>query len=145
MKILLDARMVGKNVHGIGRYTVDLVHGLHDKGCEVSIIYHEPQAPPAFRPGVISHVFHLPVRFASPRESWSLSFINVRWDLHKYDIIHFPSFAVPMPWAPLPWGKVVITIHDTIHLIEDRNLKYQLYYNLVVYGALHKARSVLAV
>ncbi len=145
MKILLDARMVGENVHGIGRYTVDLIHGLKRKGCEISIIYDKPEAPAAFEPETITQVFHLPVKFASARESWSLSFINIRWDLHKFDIIHFPSFAVPMPWAPITWGKTVITIHDTIHLSQDRNLKHQAYYKLVVHGALQKARAVLAV
>lgn len=138
LKILIDARMVTGQVHGIARYTVDLIHGLNELGQNVSVILNTKEQAEFLGPTSVKNIEICKARFARPWESVALS----RMQLGHYDVIHYPSFALPLN---APWENIVITIHDLIHLEEGGNPFHQVYYKTVVAPALRKAKNIIAV
>lgn len=139
MKILIDARMVSTQLHGIARYTIDLIHGLNELGQEISLIVNNKKDVDLIGLKSIHDTHICPAKFASPMEAFALSRIQ---NSEKYDVIHFPSFSVPLT---APWEKVIITIHDLIHLHDGFKPFHQLYYKTAVAKALVKAKGVIAV
>src|SRR5438105_1697770 len=114
LKILIDARMVTKQMHGIGRYTFNLVRALHNRGHRVSILAHSAENSQTIGSEFIDQVIPCTLPFASPIEGLELSFKNSK----EFDVVHYTSFAAPLHPAP----HTVITIHDLIHLHKPSRL-----------------------
>ncbi len=138
LRILIDARMVGPRMHGIARYVVDLARGLARLGQEVHLLAAGEEAAARVGPGSVAGVVPCRVPFASPTESLRLG-RYVRPD--RFDVVHFPSFAVPLRPPP----NAVVTIHDLIHLHPPSTLAHRAYYRRVLAPALGKAAAVIAV
>jgi glycosyltransferase involved in cell wall biosynthesis len=143
MKILMDARMITPQIHGIARYTVDLIREFARIGHDVSIISHSGDERKIVGEACIKNNIHCPAHFASPFESVALSSIK---SFSKYDVVHFPSFALPL----LMPKNGVATIHDLIHLepLGQSALQYRLhklYFQTVVRRALLKSLRVITV
>jgi glycosyltransferase involved in cell wall biosynthesis len=138
LRILIDARMVTENTHGIGRYTFNLIRGLNQAGHQVSILSHSPQTPNIIGPNKIQGIIPARFAFATPMESIELSFLVRR---KNYDVIHFPSFSVPIQ---MPKNSVV-TIHDLIHLYPPSKWTHQLYYEKLAKRSLLKAARIISV
>lgn len=109
MKIAIDARFLGPEGTGIGRYTEELVRELEkiDKINEYYILLRaanfdiwKPTSPNFNR--VLADV-----RWYTPQEQMAIPRILRKI---KPDVTHFPANAAPL-LAP---GKIVLTIHDLI-------------------------------
>jgi glycosyltransferase involved in cell wall biosynthesis len=137
LKILIDARMVTQNVHGIARYTANLARGVAAAGNRVSILSVAQDTPNLIGAEYLYEVISCRTPFASPLEAIELS-MKSHGD---FDIVHFPSFAVPLKLPP----RTVITIHDLIHLRPPAHLLHQIYYKTVVRRALRKCEGVITV
>jgi glycosyltransferase involved in cell wall biosynthesis len=130
----MDARMVTGH-HGIARYTKDLVQGLNEKGHQVSILFHDPQTLEILK-GQFTKAISCKLPFAHPLDSLELT----QKKMGPYDVVHFPSFSVPLV---LP-KKSVITIHDLIHWHEPSFFR-KIYYSAIVKRALKQAKGIIAV
>lgn len=137
-KVLIDARMVTGSPHGIGRYTLNLIRGLHDAGLRVNILSHDETTPEIIGSEFISEVIPCRFRFAHPAETVELSRVV---NFADFDLVHFPSFAVPLR---MPRNSVV-TIHDLIHLYPPFKWTHQIYYRTVVKRALAQCGQVITV
>src|SRR2546429_7734202 len=107
MKIAIDARFLGPDGTGIGRYTEELVRQLEqlDKANQYHILLRAANFD-LFQP--ISPNFHrvlADVHWYSPKEQLVIPRILRRL---SPDLTHFPYDAPPI-FAP---GKVITTIHD---------------------------------
>src|SRR5690348_16046417 len=94
--------------HGIARYTLNLVRGLKDHG-EIHLLVSSKEAENFFKRETpwVSGYKRLKIPFANPLASLELSLLP-----HRYDLVHFTSFSVPLV---LP-RRSIVTIHDLIHL-----------------------------
>ncbi len=147
MKVLIDARMIGPKLHGIARYTLNLVKGLFEiEGLDVSLIVCDEEnqshiealvgsSPASSR---IRQFIRVPVRFAHPLESGYLY-----WHLrrHNFDVVHFTSFAVPL----FPISRMVLTVHDLIHLKTDPSRLKRIYFTRVFGNCAQKSERIICV
>jgi glycosyltransferase involved in cell wall biosynthesis len=135
MKILIDARMI-EGHHGIGRYTLTLIQGLLTRNHEVTVLFHSYGTLKIIGDG-LKDVIYCKLPFAHPAESIELA---TKIKFSKYDIVHLPSFAVPIKSSK----NLVVTIHDLIHLHQP-TLGHKIYYNTVLKKTLSKAGAVITV
>jgi glycosyltransferase involved in cell wall biosynthesis len=138
LNILMDARMVFQNTHGIGRYVVNLVQELSELGQKVSILTNSTQTQEIIGASYIQTVIPCKKDFVSPLAPLDLSFA-LRGQ--KFDVVHFPSFDLPLV---MPENSVV-TLHDMIHLHKPAKPRNVLYYNSIVRHGLSRCRKVIAV
>ncbi len=136
LKILMDARMVGAKTHGIARYVVDLVQDLTAIGHEVTILANSIETPK--RIGSNLNTIYCKTPFAHPAESLELTY---KCRGKKFDVFHFPSFALPLI---LP-ARSVVTIHDLIHLHPPAKLAHQMYYKTIVKHGLTGCSKIITV
>ena len=137
LEILLDARMVGPRMHGIARYAIDLARGLARLGQRVHLLAGSEAAADAVGREAVAGVVRCPVPFASPLEC--LRLVGAApWT--RFDVVHFPSFAVPHRPPP----NAVITVHDLVHLDPPARLAHRAYYHWVLAPVL-RARTAIAV
>lgn len=138
LRILIDARMVSANHHGIARYTTDLVRGLHNIGHRVSTLITDDTAIEKIGESYIDDIVRCNIPYLSMTEPFRLGGLVKN---NPYHLVHFTSFAVPLKMP----RNGVITIHDLIHLHPPRKLHHVAYYLGVVKKALAQARKVIAV
>lgn len=143
MRIGIDCRMAGTG-EGIARYVEELVKNLAiiDKTNQYFLICSD-QFPIAN--------FQFPKNFKIIKtESPYYSFAEQTrfiWELLKFklDLVHFPSFNVPIFYP----GKFVVTIHDLIHHYFPGKKKsrffHRLAYRLVIWTAVSRAKKIIAV
>lgn len=132
----MDARMVTGH-HGIGRYVTSLIEGLKTRGHEVSILASSDETEKIIGRNSLKHIIWCRLPFAHPAETIELS---AKINYSQYDVVHLPSFAVPLKTSP----KMVITIHDLIHLHKP-SLAHKTYYNTVLRRALVSTGGIIAV
>jgi glycosyltransferase involved in cell wall biosynthesis len=137
LKILIDARMLGPQIHGIARYVKDLIQGLSEKGFEISIITHSGLEKNLIGKNFITSELKCHAPFASPFEALALSLL----DYKKFDLVHFPSFSVPMRFPP----NGIVTIHDLIHLYPPSKLSHQIYFKGILKPSLRHALGIITV
>jgi glycosyltransferase involved in cell wall biosynthesis len=129
LKILLDARMISEQVHGIGRYASGLLKGLEEREQDVTIL--------SLKKDETRKTILCKLPFAHPLEALELT-SKIRNT--KFDIYHFPSFALPLKIKP----NTVVTIHDLIHMHQG-SPAHQFYYKTVVKRGLLKSQGIAAV
>ena len=78
MRVLLDARMVSANIHGISRYLINLARGLHRRGHEISILSAHHTAAEIIGLDVIENVAPCLLPFAHPLETLELARVTRR-------------------------------------------------------------------
>jgi len=138
LKILIDARMVAPQIHGIARYTVDLVRELSRLGNQVSILTHSGDEKKIIGTEFVHGEIKVHAGFLNPLEPAALSAIR---SYANYDVVHFPSFALPL----LTPKNAVITLHDLIHLNGPAKLMHKIYFHSLVKNALKNCRRVITV
>ncbi|MBI4050052.1 MAG: glycosyltransferase family 4 protein [Candidatus Doudnabacteria bacterium] len=129
---------------GIARYVEELVAHLSQIDL-VNEYYLLVDERVNFNFQISNDKFHA-VRAKSPYYSWREQTLFV-WELLrlKLDLVHFPSFNVPIFYP----GKFIVTIHDLIHhrfpgKKRGRAL-HRLAYRAVMWTALKRARHIIAV
>ncbi|MEW5854369.1 MAG: glycosyltransferase family 1 protein [Myxococcota bacterium] len=138
-RLLLDARMVGPQVHGIARYVVCLARALKRVAPDWRpALLLARNAPPELR-DEFTHAVS-PVPFLHPAEPATLPAVVERL---RMPLFHATSFAC----SPLLRKPFVITLHDAIHLERrgDYGLAQAAYYQLVVRPAALRADAVITV
>lgn len=138
LRILMDARMITPKPHGIARYVIDLTRALGSKGHRVSLLTHSDYAKEAIGADFIADQIPCRIPFANPLEVLELS---QKARAKDFDVIHFPSFALPLRMPP----NAVVTIHDLIHLYPPGRLSHKIYYQTVVRTALSQSKKIIAV
>lgn len=129
---------------GIARYCEELVRHLAeiDFKNEYFLLLHERANSklkiqnPKFRKVIIKSKYY----------SWAEQ-TRLVWELQrlKLDLVHFPSFNVPILFP----GKFVVTIHDIIHHLYPGKKKsrwfHRLAYRLTIKNAVNRAAKIVAV
>ncbi len=146
-KIGIDARMIGTQHGGIGRYIFELVKGVlaGDQKNEYYIFCNAAQR------NVIEqfsenknnlHIVNCEIRHYSFGEQ--TSFLNLL-NKHNLDLVHFPNFNVPVFYK----RPFVVTIHDMVHHKISGHKKSRflhfLAYKKVMEHAAKQARAVITV
>ncbi len=121
MTLAMDARWLTQPLHGIARYSLNLLRELPLKrGESLWVLYNRADFNPADlgREGLIWIDCGVPL--FSPQEPVAMTRL-----LHRLQpsLLHVPSYWMPYH-SPCPW---LMTIHDLIHL-QENSLKYRLYY-----------------
>jgi glycosyltransferase involved in cell wall biosynthesis len=128
MNIVIDARMIGHEIHGIARYTYNLIKSLLkiDKKNKYTVLTTE-KVQDVFLGISNLEAYPLRSRWISLSEQWEL--VKILKKL-KPDLYHAPSFVAPV-FNPFP---MVMTIHDLNHLALAKNYSFfhALYYRLIV-------------
>lgn len=139
-RIVIDARMVFPQAHGIGRYVTNLAYGLAELARKRGLGY-KPVflTDPRFSGLLPSEFETIPVQaaFLNPKE---LTEIPARLKHCGASLYHSPSFS-SLAYSPCPW---IVTIHDLNHL-QFGNTKQKIYYRVLLKRFAKKARSVLTV
>ncbi|MBI5748887.1 MAG: glycosyltransferase family 4 protein [Nitrospinae bacterium] len=139
MRILIDARVISDKMHGIARYTYNLIKNLSDidtKNEYVMLSNHDRLID--FSSGYKN--FKL-VRCNTPlysiQEQFKIPKILKR---EGADIYHSPTFSAPL----YQQCKTIMTVHDMIHLVFGKSI-HRLYYRYIVKTAMMKASSIITV
>jgi glycosyltransferase involved in cell wall biosynthesis len=139
MKVILDTRMIDEHVHGIARYTYELINNLSfNKNIEYICLTIKKN----------SLLNNESVNFQLIKSNF-LSFqeqIELPLKLNKYRdkaIFHSPSF-VSSPFIKCP---TIMTIHDLNHLKfpEYYTKFHKYYYNYIVKSSASNAKKILTV
>lgn len=147
MKIGIDARFVGPEGTGLGKYTEKLILNLAkiDKKNEYSIFLRSKnwnflKLPKNFKKVLAD------IKWYSLEEQLKLSGI---FSKEKLDLVHVPHFNVPVLYR----GKFVVTIHDLIHhqfseqSASTKNfLMFKIKraaYKIIIYSAVTRAAKII--
>jgi glycosyltransferase involved in cell wall biosynthesis len=138
MRIALDARLLGIPLHGIARYTCNLIQNLPLKAEDHLLVLYHPQA---WLPSPIPQVSWVPW-LRRPFSLWADIELWALLKRQKIDLFHSPSFICPR-FLPCPW---VLTLHDLIHVQrpQDYGLGQKLYFDWLK-KHLKKAAGILTV
>lgn len=133
MQISLDARWLQT---GIGRYIEGVLAGLKGKleGIDLHVLtmaaYSDRVA------GLCDRVSYCAAPIYSLREQ-----VAVPWKCRKSELLHVPHYNVPLVWNK----KLVVTIHDLIHLENPARRAASLYARPMLKAATKKADAIIAV
>lgn len=125
MKIIIDGRMINRKLHGIGRYTYELVNGLAlEQDVSIKLLTNnENESKEIFGENEKIELINIKSKFLSP-----LEIIEIPLKINKYKgeyIYHSPSFSA----SPFIKLKSFITIHDLNHLaLPQYYSKFHKYY-----------------
>jgi glycosyltransferase involved in cell wall biosynthesis len=141
MKICIDARPIGQKMHGIARYTYNMIKNLLkiDQQNQYTILIGKDF------PGIPGKANNL--RMMTLRSRWIS--ISEQWELVKIlkelkpDLFLATSFVAPV-FNPFP---MVMTIHDLNHIALSRNYSifHAIYYKWVVKPAVKKSVKIVTV
>lgn len=139
MKILIDARVISDKMHGIARYSYNLIENIAEIDTENEYIllsgYTELQVFSSRYKNFKFIKCNTPLY--SIREQLIIPPILKR---ERADLYHSPTFSAPI-YQPC---KVIMTVHDMIHLISGKSI-HKLYYKNIVKRAMMKAAAVITV
>ena len=134
-ELLIDARMIQGEGHGIAEYVRELAFGLKQAKFAFTLLVSDqlPQDDPLRGlPHLVSTT-----AFLSPQELWEIPRILKKY---SFKLFHSPSFSAQC-FAPCP---VIYTVHDLNHL-HYGNIAKRLYYNTILRLALKKAALICTV
>ena len=143
MNLIIDARMVHKELHGIARYTYELINNLaRDYKVNLTLLTNNEEESRAL---FIAHknlnYITMKSKFLSPKEQFELPRL-----LNKYSknyIFHSPSFSS----SPFLKIKSIMTIHDLNHIRYPQFYTplHRYYYNFIVKPCALKCSKILTV
>ncbi|MHC9539509.1 MAG: glycosyltransferase family 4 protein [Vulcanimicrobiota bacterium] len=140
MRIAVDARMIGRHMHGIGRYAHLLInHYLRARRDDQYFLFHNHEPLTSYFPENVPVHY---IRMSSPPLS-----LQEQWELPKLlrtigpDLFHSPSIAL----SRLKVSATVLTIHDMIPFVlhARHSIKNVLYRRLILKKAACSAEAVL--
>ena len=145
MNVGIDARVLEKDITGIGRYLQDILNGLpsFDKDNSYFLFsYDKLNFNPDFYSNISTGNINLPDKLSS---AFWLNFM-----LHKYlksfkiDVFFTPNHLLPLLNIPV---KSVITVHDLAH---KENKKYhpffyRSYVNILLPNSLRKSDKIITI
>jgi glycosyltransferase involved in cell wall biosynthesis len=142
MKILFDARVLGSPMHGIARYSLNLLKSLLtlNRGHDYSILISRLPVQEWFNPDLKAHFIRTDIPLYSLQEQVLIPALLRK---ERFDCFHSPTYAIPWVFS----GRGIITIHDLIHLLfpQDYGWKHRLYYGLMVRHSVSRCHKVLTV
>lgn len=106
MKIGIDARLMGKDVRGIGRYVEELLKELANKSQNIEYTVFTREESASLVPSGMKTVL-TDIRWYTLREQLELGKI---FDAEKLDFIHVPHWNAPLTMKT----PLLVTIHDMI-------------------------------
>lgn len=139
--IIIDARMVDEHLHGIGRYTYELIKGISSRDeFNVKLVVNDIElSKEIFKNCKVSFI-KVKSKFLSLTEV-----IELPLKLNKYKgyIYHTPSFSC----SPFINLESYITIHDLNHLALPQYYSklHTLYYKLIVKPFANKCEKIFTV
>lgn len=143
MRIAIDARMVDReSMHGIGRYTLELLKNFEVKRSDLSIFVFVVRNSflKSFNFSSKFSFVEVGAKWLSLKEQYEIPFLLIKHDIRLF---HSPSFWIPL-YCPC---KYIITIHDLNHFVKskDYTLFHKLYYKYIIRYQLLKADRVITV
>lgn len=142
MKIVFDARVIGNRMHGISRYTLNLLQHLlaEDQGHEYLILTGPSPIQEQFNPAVPVRWLRTSIPLYSLQEQLLIPF-QIRKE--TFDLFHSPTYTIPLSFS----SKGIITIHDLIPLLfpKDFGFRHRLFFRLIVRRAVARCPRVLTV
>lgn len=139
MRIGIDGRMIGKRMHGIARYTFNLLREILkiDKKNRYSLLITDKF--PYMNVMEYDNLTYLPMKspFVSISEPFELHNVLKK---ESFDLFHSPSFIPPF----YSGGPFIMTLHDMNHLINP-GLSKKIYYKFIIKPYLRKAKRILTV
>lgn len=143
MNLIVDVRMVNEHLHGIGRYTYELVSGLNKKNdINLKLLTNNIEESKKIFSNLNNSVQYIKMKskFLNPMEIFELPIV-----LNKYKdcIFHSPSFSS----SPFIKIKSYITIHDLNHLALPQYYSKikQYYYKFAVKPFAKKCEKIFTV
>jgi len=141
-RVLIDLRMVRGRLHGIARYALELARRL--PSLQPSWEFAGLTAPGGIPDGLGDlkpqiPLVACPAGFLSP---WEQPALLASLSRASCDLFHATSFSVPALWS----GRLVVTLHDAIHLALPENHSWQrlAYYRLLVGPRARFAAALIA-
>lgn len=140
MEIIIDTRMIMEKMHGIARYTFEIVNHLIDnKKTKLYLIVNELNRKSFISKSNNIKYITAKSNFLSIKEQFELPLI-----LNKYKgkaLYHSPSFSC----SPFINCDTIMTIHDLNHLIFPQYYKkyHKYYYEYIVKPSALKAKKIL--
>jgi glycosyltransferase involved in cell wall biosynthesis len=142
MKILFDARVLGKQMHGIARYCQNVLQQLlaEDRGYTYLVLIGRSEIRDRFSPSVPVRWLQTRTPLYSIQEQLLIPYLVRR---EAFDLFHSPTFAIPLPFST----KGIITIHDLIHLLfpQDYGFRHRLYYSMLTRRAVSRGVKIFTV
>jgi glycosyltransferase involved in cell wall biosynthesis len=139
MNIGIDGRMIGEKMHGIARYTINILKNILniDKTNRYTLLITDKY--PYKNDILADNLSYLSMKshFVSLSEPFEL--YNVIKN-QKYDIFHSPSFIPPF-YSRRPF---IMTLHDMNHLINS-GLSRRMYYKFIISPYVRKAKRIITV
>ncbi len=142
MKILIDARCVGINIHGIGRHGINVIRNLlsMDNKNEYILIVSKDGARHFNKLTGNFRMKEVNIRPYGIAEQLLLPVVLKSID---FDLYYTPNYTAPI----LLNKRFVFTIHDLIHLIfpEDYSIFHRIYYRRIIAPLLRRSLKILTV
>ncbi len=142
--VIIDARMVNAHLHGIGRYTYELIKGIsiYGENIHIKLLVNDLESASKIFKGIDNIEFiKIKAKFLSLFEQIELPLILN--NIEPNAIFHSPSFVS----SPFINCKSIMTIHDLNHLelpqMYSRFHKY--YYKYIVKPSALKCNKVITV
>ncbi len=142
MKILVDARCVGREIHGIARHGINVIRNLlsMDNKNEYILIVNKDGA--SHFNGLVGN-FRMKEVNIKPYGIAEQLLLPVVLNSIDFDLYYTPNYTAPF----LLDKRLVFTIHDLIHLIfpEDYSIFHRIYYRSIIAPLLRRSLRILTV
>lgn len=142
MNLIIDGRMIEKELHGIGRYTYELVRRLvKEENVNIKLLTNNETISKEILGENNIEYIRIKSKFLSPFEVFELPIVINKYS--KDHIFHSPSFSA----SPFIKNKSVITIHDLNHLKLPQYYSkfHKYYYKFIVRPFSLKCEKILTV
>jgi glycosyltransferase involved in cell wall biosynthesis len=139
MKIGIDGRMIGEKMHGIARYTLNMLKGILkiDKYNQYVLLITDKFPFRQYMTFDNLRYIYMKSPFVSLSEPLELYTVIRR---ERFELFHSPSFIPPF-YSKQPF---LMTIHDMSHLTYA-GISRRLYYKFIIKPYVKKARKILTV
>lgn len=129
LRLVVDGRWLQQPMHGIARYTLELLRHLPlEPRDQVFVLYRSQDFSPRDFAGAQGPLPLHWIEVKSPLFSWKEAReFPALMDQLRPHVVHFPGFWHSSTFKT-PW---VMTLHDLIHLQGDVSWKYAAYYHLL--------------
>lgn len=138
MHVLIDARMIGDQPHGIATHLFQLLKQMEKMGGKNE--YTLLTSNHAFKKQMSFKCVQTISPWLSLSEQFELPFIIKKI---KPDLYHSPSFSIPF-YCPVPF---ILTLHDLNHVRcrDMRRFHTTLYYQTILKSAVQKTKKIITV
>jgi glycosyltransferase involved in cell wall biosynthesis len=143
MNVMIDARMVNEHLHGIGRYTYEIINNVSkEKDVHLKLLVNDLEMSKKIFNGINNIEFiKMKSKFLSLTEQIELPLIVNKYK--KDALFHSPSFVS----SPFIKCKMIMTIHDLNHLRFPQYYSkfHKYYYKYIVKTSALKCEKILTV